>query len=324
MPRASSASFGDARVDLFTVPAGEANKTREQWTRLTDELLAAGFGRDGAIVALGGGMTGDLAGFVAATYMRGVPFVQVPTTLLAMIDASIGGKTGVDTNAGKNLVGAFHDPSVVIADPETLETLPLRELASGSAEAIKHGVIADAAYFAKTVEESPARVRGPGRRRDASPDLRKHPHQGGVVVAARREEHGLRKTLNFGHTIGHADRGGDRLRDAARRGRRDRHAAWRRASPSISALPRPERARRSPCASRSIFSSEPDHAGAIMLRAEFTNTMKLLPILHVDKKSRAGVVEFALPKRIGMMARHGKEWTIPVSDDAIREMFPNA
>ena len=98
-------------TELFTIPAGESHKTREQWARLTDALLAAGFGRDTTIVALGGGVVGDLAGFVAATYMRGIPFVQVPTTLLAMIDASIGGKTGVDTPAGKNLVGAFHQPA---------------------------------------------------------------------------------------------------------------------------------------------------------------------------------------------------------------------
>src|SRR5215207_9950142 len=133
----------------FVVPAGESHKTRESWARLTDELLAAGFGRDTAVIALGGGVVGDLAGFVAATFMRGVPYVQVPTTLLAMIDASVGGKTGVDTPAGKNLVGAFHPPAAVLIDPLALATLPARELVAGLAEALKHGVVADADYFAE-------------------------------------------------------------------------------------------------------------------------------------------------------------------------------
>ena len=112
------------RPSSSRIPAGERHKTREQWARLTDALLAAGFGRDTTILALGGGVIGDLAGFVAATYMRGIPFVQVPTTLLAMIDASIGGKTGVDTPAGKNLVGAFHQPARRDRRPAVLATLP--------------------------------------------------------------------------------------------------------------------------------------------------------------------------------------------------------
>ena len=125
-PRASPPRARPRPSRVHTIPAGEASKTRKSWSRLTDELLDAGFGRDSAIIALGGGVVGDLAGFVAATYMRGIPFVQVPTSLLAMIDASIGGKTGVDTRAGKNLVGAFHHPALVIVDPLALATLPAR------------------------------------------------------------------------------------------------------------------------------------------------------------------------------------------------------
>ena len=114
---------GGLRAEMFTFPAGEANKTRRTWSRLSDELLAAGFGRDGCVVALGGGVAGDVGGFVAATLLRGIPVVQVPTSLVAMVDASVGGKTGVDTRAGKNLIGAFHPPRVVVADPEYLGTL---------------------------------------------------------------------------------------------------------------------------------------------------------------------------------------------------------
>jgi 3-dehydroquinate synthase len=136
---------GTPAPGLYTFPAGEQNKTRATWGTITDQLIAAGHRRDSVIVALGGGVTGDLAGFVAATFLRGVPVVQVPTTLLAMIDAAIGGKTGVDTTHGKNLVGAFHQPILVLIDPLLLRTLPPQHLRTGLAEAIKHGVIADAA-----------------------------------------------------------------------------------------------------------------------------------------------------------------------------------
>src|SRR5687768_16305039 len=131
---------------VLTFQAGEANKNAKSWQQLSDELIGNNAGRDTCIIALGGGVTGDMAGFVAATYMRGVPIVQVPTTLLAMIDASIGGKTGIDIVGGKSLIGAFHQPYAVIVDPEVLQTLPKNELRYGLAEAIKHGAIADAAY----------------------------------------------------------------------------------------------------------------------------------------------------------------------------------
>jgi 3-dehydroquinate synthase len=113
--------------ETITFEPGERSKTRESWARLTDALMERGFGRDSGIIALGGGVSGDLAGFVAATYMRGLPYLQVPTTLLAMLDASVGGKTAVDTPRGKNLVGAFHPPAAVLADPQALATLPERE-----------------------------------------------------------------------------------------------------------------------------------------------------------------------------------------------------
>jgi len=132
----------------LSVPPGENFKTRETWANLTDALLNAGFGRDSALIGLGGGVVGDLTGFVAATYHRGIPFVLVPTTLLAMLDASVGGKTGVDTAHGKNLIGAFHPPVAVVADPATLRSLAEAEYRSGLTEAMKHGLITDAGYLA--------------------------------------------------------------------------------------------------------------------------------------------------------------------------------
>src|SRR5206468_10448966 len=143
-------------VELFAFPAGEWNKTRETWAALSDRMLARHFGRDSAVIALGGGVAGDVAGFVAATYLRGIPYVQIPTTLLAIIDSSIGGKAGVDVPAGKNLLGAFHQPRLVVADLDTLGTLAPVQIAAGMSEAIKHAVIGDADYFAFLEREQTA------------------------------------------------------------------------------------------------------------------------------------------------------------------------
>jgi 3-dehydroquinate synthase len=196
-------ALGIAQTELYTIPAGESAKTREQWARLTDALLAAGFGRDTTILALGGGVIGDLAGFVAATYMRGIPFVQLPTTLLAMIDASIGGKTGVDTRAGKNLVGAFHRPRAVIADPSVLATLPANHLRAGLAEAIKHGAIADAAYYVSVEDALPSLLADPVDDAMRALILRSVEIKASIVMQDEREG-GIRRNLNFGHTLGHA------------------------------------------------------------------------------------------------------------------------
>jgi len=128
---------------LLDFPAGEMQKTREMKSHIEDNMLDAGFGRDSAIIALGGGVVGDLAGYVAATYTRGIPYIQVPTTLVACVDSSIGGKTAVDTPHGKNLIGAFYQPKSVIIDVNTLTTLGAEELKEGLAEVIKYGIIAD-------------------------------------------------------------------------------------------------------------------------------------------------------------------------------------
>ncbi len=188
--------------ERFTFPPGEGSKTRESWARLSDEMLSFGFGRDSVVVALGGGVTGDLAGFVAATYLRGVPVVQVPTSLLAMIDASVGGKTGLDVPAGKNLVGAFHAPLRVVVDPVVIQTLPLAERKRGLAEGVKHGAIRDLGYFEWIGDEYRAILNADvdalERLVEASVRLK------ASVVAADEREAGLRKILNFGHTLGHA------------------------------------------------------------------------------------------------------------------------
>ena len=164
--------------------------------------MERGFGRDSGIIALGGGVTGDLAGFVAATYMRGVPYLQVPTTLLAMLDASVGGKTGVDTAHGKNLVGAFHPPAAVIADPRTLATLPERDYRAGLAEAVKHGLIADRAYF-EWMETSAAALAS-REVRTLTRLIRRSVEIKADVVSGDERETGRRAILNAGHTVAHA------------------------------------------------------------------------------------------------------------------------
>lgn len=189
-------------AELLRFEAGEARKTRETWAALTDTMLARGFGRDAAVLALGGGVTGDLAGFVAATYLRGLPLAQLPTSLLAMVDSAVGGKTGVDTPAGKNLVGSFHPPRLVLADTETLATLPEEHLRAGLAEALKHGAIADAGYLEWIESSLPGLISGDPVLLAAL--VRRSVEIKGGIVARDEREGGPRKALNFGHTIGHA------------------------------------------------------------------------------------------------------------------------
>lgn len=191
-----------ARVDVFAFQAGEARKTRETWALVTDAMLETGLGRDAAVIAFGGGVPGDLGGFVAATYMRGLPLVQVPTTLMAMIDSSVGGKTGVDAPAGKNLVGAFHQPQCVVVDPELLGTLPDAHLRAGLAEAVKHGAIADAGYLAWIEENAPTLLAGDPEA--LTQLIVRSVEIKAEIVAQDEREGGIRQLLNFGHTLGHA------------------------------------------------------------------------------------------------------------------------
>lgn len=193
---------GGYSVKVVTVPAGELSKTLRQVNRLLEQMPRFGLDRQSFVVGLGGGVVGDLAGFVAGTYLRGLAFVQVPTTLLAQVDSSVGGKTGVNLPQGKNLVGVFHQPRLVIADTGTLATLPDRELRAGFAEAIKTGAIYDAKFFG-WLEKNYRRVL---RREPAAvaETVRRCCEIKAAVVGADEREGGRRAILNFGHTIGHA------------------------------------------------------------------------------------------------------------------------
>jgi 3-dehydroquinate synthase len=187
---------------VATIPAGEQYKTLATLMPVYDQLLIAKIERGTPILALGGGVVGDMAGFVAATVLRGVPFVQIPTSLLAMVDASVGGKTGVDHTTGKNLIGAFHQPIAVMIDPDVLKTLPPRELRSGLAECIKHDLIRDADAFDRLPSELPAVLA-----LDSAVLAKLIAHNVAIkarVVEADPFEKGERAHLNFGHTFGHA------------------------------------------------------------------------------------------------------------------------
>jgi 3-dehydroquinate synthase len=191
------------RVGAFAVPSGEASKSLAMTAKLYDALAALPADRGTPVVAVGGGVTGDLAGFAAATYNRGLPLVMVPTTLLAMVDSSVGGKVGVNHPAGKNLIGAFHQPAGVWIDPAMLQSLPPGEYASGLAEVVKYGVILDADFFAWLEANADAVRTG---RPDAVNEIvaRSCRLKADVVELDEREETGLRAKLNYGHTFAHA------------------------------------------------------------------------------------------------------------------------
>ena len=189
-------------VRLLELPDGESYKDWQHLQLIFDELLAHGADRQSMIVALGGGVVGDMAGFGAASFMRGIRFIQVPTTLLAQVDSSVGGKTGINHPLGKNMIGAFHQPVAVIADLNTLRTLPARELSAGLAEVIKHGAIADA-DFLNWIEANTSALLACDTDAMAHAVLRSCEIKSAVVSADEREG-GIRATLNFGHTFGHA------------------------------------------------------------------------------------------------------------------------
>ena len=293
---------------LFNFPAGEANKTRDTWAALSDQMLERQLGRDTCVIAMGGGVTTDLAGFVAATYMRGVPVVQVPTTLLAMIDAAIGGKTGVDTEAGKNLVGAFHDPVRVIIDPNVLQTLPDDELSGGLAEAIKHGAIADRAYLEWIVESATSIFE-----RDAAALEQLIRRSVEIKLDHVRDdprERGKRSALNFGHTIGHAierefDYGMSHGQAVALGMIMESHIGV------AAGVTSPETPRTIIQAVAAV--NLPQFAG-------FDDFDGLMEATRGDKKARTGAVRYTLLAEPGAVARTPEgEWTITVGDDIVRE-----
>lgn len=250
-----------------------------------------------------------MAGFVAATYLRGVPLVQVPTTLLAMIDASIGGKTGVDTPAGKNLVGAFHHPALVLIDPRLLSTLPTDEIRSGLAEAIKHGVIADSVYFAWIATQLRQILHGDQPDDATSMHLVRRSVEIKVqVVRADTRESGLRKILNFGHTIAHAIE--------LVTGFGVSHGA----AVSIGMVAEARLAEHLQLAQSGLadaITTVCDAAGLPVRLPDGVSATEVVSATRTDKKAREGKVEYALPSALGVMAGEGSAYGIRASDTEV-------
>jgi 3-dehydroquinate synthase len=294
---------------LVTVPAGENAKDLKVVARCYDQLAAHRLERRSFVVALGGGVVGDLAGFVAATFLRGIDFVQVPTTLLAQVDSSVGGKVGVNLRAGKNLVGAFHQPRFVLCDLDTLRTLPDREYRAGLAEVIKYGIIRDAALFRLLEKQMTGLL-------DREPTLLSKVvvrccRIKADVVGADETEQGLRAILNFGHTIGHA------LEAVSGYGRFLHGEAISigqvlaaRLSSEVVGLSTDEADR-----IRRLFEAAglPVH---VSLRPNARRA--LIAAMKHDKKVSGGVVKFVLIPRLGE-ARHGIELTMDRVERAVAE-----
>lgn len=309
-----AASFADARlVTIFAVSPGEASKTRDSWATLTDQLTTTGHGRDTTVIALGGGMVCDLAGFVAATYMRGIKLVHVPTTLLAMVDAAHGGKTGVDTVGGKNLVGAFHPAAGIFVDPEVIDTLPLREFQAGLAEILKHGVVRDEQYFSDVVAELPGLLSQTETSGDRLARFIVRSIEIKTEIVSRDErEQGLRKILNFGHTLGHgieAASGYSLLHGEA--------VAIGMCAEARAA----ERAGIAETGTADVIQAAVCRAGLPTALPLDVDVGRVMQLAHADKKKRSGALEYALPERIGSMAGGESGWTLPLPDELVKEVL---
>ena len=275
---------------LITVPAGEKSKCLAVVEKCFDQLTKHRLERKSFIVALGGGVVGDLAGFVAATYLRGIPFVQVPTTLLAQVDSSVGGKTGVNLKAGKNLVGAFYQPQLVLCDLDVLKTLPKREYVSGLAEVIKYGVIYDAILFAQLERNLPKLL----QRDEATlrAVIARCCEIKADVVGQDETESGLRAILNFGHTIGHA------IENSSGYGKflhgeaiSIGQVAAAKLSQKILGLPSGDMAR-----IEKLFVQ----AGLpVKIKLNSVRRKKLLAAMKLDKKVSGGEIKFVLAQKIG-------------------------
>lgn len=278
------------RVHPILFPAGEKYKTIQTISNLWEGFIESGLDRGSTVVALGGGVVSDLAGFAAATYLRGIRWAAVPTTLLSMADASLGGKTGADLPQGKNLVGAFHPPALVLADPELLWTLPDRELRSGLAEVVKHGILADDRLFARCAQGWAALAHDPSSQPDWNELVRRAISVKIRYIEADPYEKGIRAALNLGHTIGHAvERASD-------------FSISHGEAVAIGMVAEAQLAEQiqlaQPGLAASITSVLEGLGLPVRIPSEI-NAHAVLKYLQVDKKRKGGTVRFALPAAIG-------------------------
>lgn len=286
---------------VATIPSGEESKSQEQLFRLYDAAIDAGLDRKAVVIALGGGVVGDLAGYVAASYMRGLKFVQVPTSLLAMVDSAVGGKTGINLPRGKNLIGAFHQPSLVVCDLAVLSTLPPRELRAGLAEVIKYGVIYDAEFFAYIEDHLDQAL-------NLDSAVMEHLVARSCAIKAEvvgqdETESGLRAILNFGHTLGHAIEAvagyGTYLHGEA-------IAIGMVFAARVSGLPGAQQQR-----IRAVF-----QRCGLPVKAPELSWTALRRAMSVDKKSESGLPKFVLARDIGSV-----EYGVAVNEDRLRQAW---
>jgi 3-dehydroquinate synthase len=286
----AKSSYQDPPTVLF-LPAGESHKRLSTIDTLCEQLAQAGADRDTLLLALGGGVVGDMTGFLAAIYMRGIPFVQLPTTLLAQVDSSLGGKTGANLSAGKNLIGSFHHPLAVLADTDTLSTLPLPQLRSGLQESIKAGIIYDPKLF-RYLEQNAATIldpQSPGHTAAITRVVAASVRVKADIVSKDERESGLRMILNFGHTLGHA------IETATGYGTliHGEAVAWGSIAATHLALAR-----------KIISSKDAARIEALILRygplPRFNAKAEgLVALTASDKKNRGGTLSFILPTTIG-------------------------
>ncbi|MBN2737566.1 MAG: 3-dehydroquinate synthase [Spirochaetales bacterium] len=296
-------------VKTFVFPAGEKYKNRDTKAQLESQMLDAGFARDSAIIALGGGVVGDLAGFVAATYMRGIPFLQVPTTIIAQADSSIGGKTAVDVPQGKNLIGAFHQPQAVFIDVATLSTLDQRNYTSGMMEVVKHGLIHDKEFFDYLLAniETILTRRGDNYNQVMIDLMSRNCQIKNWVVSEDAKEKNLRKILNYGHTIGH---GVELLSD---------FELLHGESIAIGLAVEAYISFKLGYLSESDFLAQKNLIQSLGLSTLIPQNMKtgdIIKVMHLDKKASSKAVEMVLLEKIGRVKYFDQGKTTLAIDDS--------
>lgn len=298
----------DIRAAPVLVPVGERTKSLPNFAALLEQILALAPDRNTALIALGGGVVGDITGFAASVVLRGIPFIQIPTTLLAQVDSSVGGKTGVNTAYGKNVVGSFYQPKTVLIDVDTLETLPMRERLAGYAEVVKYGLIGDASFFAWLEQHGAALLAG-DKNLQMEAVAKSCAAKAAVVTQDEKETSGVRALLNFGHTFGHALEAEMGYSDALLHGE----------AVAIGMVLAAKLSARLGFASMDIASRVDAHLRSVGLKASIKELGKPLAVealmthMSHDKKAENGALTFVLLKSIGeaFVAKH-------VAADAVR------
>jgi len=297
-------------VQVFAFPAGEKYKNRETKAWIEDQMLENNYARDSAVIALGGGVVGDMAGYVAATYTRGLPYVQIPTTLVACVDSSIGGKTAVDTPHGKNLIGSFHQPWRVYVDVKTLSTLGEKEIREGLAEVIKYGVISDGSLFSY-VENNLDKIFSYDNQA-LTHIVRRGCEIKAHVVERDEKESDLRKVLNFGHTVGHAV---ENLSD---------YTISHGQAISIGMVAEGKLALEMGLWKREEFKRLTTLLEKAGLRTKIPDENDIKDIINtmkLDKKSRAGRIEMVLPRAIGQMSKSQDGYAQKIDESFIKKVL---